>query len=105
VIDDYLYLRALDEHIALDFSWTLRRFPLAAHACYLDYQDRRCRCRIIVERPDLLSGAKVPRKWLQIVEGWPPKQPSTPSSPWSIKSCAGIGFDATAELELGVGWI
>jgi len=69
VIDDYIYLRALDEHIALDFSWTLRRFPLEAHACYLDYQDSCCRCRIIVERPDLLTGAPLPREWLQIVEG------------------------------------
>jgi len=69
VIDDYIYLRALDEHIALDFSWTLRRFPLEAHACYLDYQDSRCRCRIIVERPDLLTGAELPREWLQIVDG------------------------------------
>jgi len=69
VIDDYIYLRALDEHIALDFSWTLRRFPLEAHACYLDYQDSRCRCRIVVDRPDLLTGADLPREWLQVVDG------------------------------------
>jgi len=38
-------------------------------ALTLDYQDSRCRCRIIVERPDLLTGAELPREWLQIVDG------------------------------------
>jgi len=45
-------------------------------ALTLDYQDSRCRCRIIVERPDLLTGAAnlltgadLPREWLQVVDG------------------------------------
>ncbi len=73
--DDFIYLHATDQTIALDFGWKLRRRDLDFHETEIDYQDSDCRCRIRIDRLDLAMQATrrvlVQREWLHVLEGAP----------------------------------